>query len=109
PGAVTDGMVEFSLDVPFLEGKHLAADVENLLECPVRIANGAQLVLLGEAWTGAAQNHGDVILLAVGQSIRGAIMRHGRIIRGIHGAAGAFGWLALAAERPGDSQGWTLD
>jgi len=52
-----------------------------------------QLTLLGEVLEGAASGYRSCVLVAVGTGIGGALMIEGRIWRGHHGGAGAWGWL----------------
>jgi glucokinase len=59
----------------------------------VVLGNDAQLALLGEVWRGAARRRRSAALLSVGTGIGGALLLDGRIVRGVHGSAGAFGWL----------------
>jgi predicted NBD/HSP70 family sugar kinase len=90
------------LYLPFLDGKDLAADLSERLGADVIVSNDAQLALLGEIWCGAAQNRQSAVLISVGTGVGGAIMMGGKIIRGIHGSAGAFGWLNLDWREPSD-------
>lgn len=95
PGTVTEERVNWVPNLPFLNGKDLAGDLSALLGIEVELANDAQLALLGEVWRGAAQMRRSAILVSVGTGVGGALMLGGRIVRGLHGSAGAFGWLNL--------------
>jgi glucokinase len=95
PGTVTGERVIWMPNLPFLNGKNLAGDLAGLLKLPVELANDAQLALLGEVWRGAARHSRSAVLLSIGTGVGGAIMVGGNIIRGVHGSAGAFGWLNL--------------
>lgn len=95
PGTVADERVIWVPNLPFLNGKNLAGDLAGLLGLPVELANDAQLALLGEVWRGAARQTRNAVLLSVGTGVGGAIMVGGNILRGVHGSAGAFGWLNL--------------
>lgn len=95
PGTVTEECVNWVPNLPFLNGKDLAGDLTAWLGLPVELANDAQLALLGEVWRGAAQECRHAVLVSVGTGVGGAIMLGGNIVRGIHGSAGAFGWLNL--------------
>lgn len=95
PGTVSETSVTWVPNLPFLNGKDLAGDLAGHLGVEVELANDAQLGLLGEVWRGAAQGCRDAILVSVGTGVGGAIMLGGNIVRGLHGGAGAFGWLNL--------------
>lgn len=95
PGTVTDQSVIWVPNLPFLNGKDLAGELTKRLGIPIMLANDAQLALLGEVWRGAARGYGNVALVSVGTGVGGAIMVDGKIVRGAHGSAGAFGWLNL--------------
>lgn len=102
PGTVTKQGVTWVPNLPFLDGKDLAADLSERLGADVVVSNDAQLALLGEIWRGAAQNRQSAVLISVGTGVGGAIMMGGKIVRGIHGSAGAFGWLNLDWREPSD-------
>lgn len=54
--------------------------------------------ILGEAWSGAAENVNNAIFLAVGTGIAAGILANGRVLRGAHDISGAIGWWALDKE-----------
>ncbi|HVU68213.1 MAG TPA: ROK family protein [Ktedonobacteraceae bacterium] len=95
PGTVGEQCVTWVPNLPFLNGKDLAGDLAARLGLAVDLANDAQLGLLGEVWRGAARGCRSAILVSLGTGVGGAIMVGGNIVRGIHGGAGAFGWLNL--------------
>ncbi len=51
--------------------------------------------ILGEMWTGAAQNSDNAIFIAVGTGIGAGIIVDGHILHGAGDIIGATGWLAL--------------
>lgn len=102
PGTVTEQGVSWVPNLPFLDGKDLAADLSERLGADVVVSNDAQLALLGEIWRGAAQKRRSAVLISVGTGVGGAIMQGGKIVRGVHGSAGAFGWLNLDWREPSD-------
>lgn len=108
PGTVTERCVTWVPNLPFLDGKDLAADFALRSDTQVVVANDAQLALLGEMWRGAAQQRQSAILFSVGTGVGGAIMFGGKIVRGVYGSAGAFGWLNLDWHEPPDpAHGYT--
>lgn len=95
PGTVTEHDVTWMPNLPFLNGKPLASDLAALTDASIALANDAQLALLGEVWRGAAQASRNAVLVSVGTGVGGAILLDEKIVRGVHGSAGAFGWLNL--------------
>ena len=78
----------------------LAEWLEPQLQRPVTLANDANCALVGEAWQGAAQGHGDVLLLTLGTGVGGAVMLAGRLFLGHRGAAAEPGLICVNPERP---------
>jgi predicted NBD/HSP70 family sugar kinase len=95
PGTTAGGNVIWVPNLPFLDGRELAQDLFTRLGTEVVLANDAQLALLGEQWQGVARGRHSAVLLTIGTGVGGAIMLDGKIVRGVHGSAGAFGWLNL--------------
>ena len=93
PGQVRANRPAWIPNVPWLDGRDLAGELERRVGAPVALANDGQCALLAELHDGAAHDVGDVILVAIGTGIGGAVARSGRLVRGAHGTAGAFGWL----------------
>lgn len=93
PGATSAETPRYVPAIPWIEGRAFAADLSNLLGGSVTLAMDGQLALLGEVREGAAAGYSSCVLVAVGTGIGGALMVDGRIWRGHHGGAGAWGWL----------------
>lgn len=93
PGQVLHDRPVWVPNVPWLDDRDLAGELGRRTGAPVTLANDAQCALLAELHDGAARAAADVILVAIGTGIGGAIARGGRLVRGAHGTAGAFGWL----------------
>lgn len=68
----------------------------------VPVLNDAQAALLGEAWLGAAKGGKNVALLTLGTGVGGALLVHGRLLRGALGRAGHLGHMSLDADSPPD-------
>jgi predicted NBD/HSP70 family sugar kinase len=101
PGTVTERDVTWMPNLPFLNGRQLAIDLAALVqETPIVLANDAQAALLGEVWRGAARACRSAVLVSVGTGVGGAILQEGKVVRGAHGSAGAFGWLTLDWHEP---------
>jgi predicted NBD/HSP70 family sugar kinase len=106
PGAVGDPAVRWVPALSWLDGRTLAADVGRRLGAArVRVANDAQLALLGEVREGAARGAANAVLVSVGTGVGGAILLDGRIVTGAHGTAGSFGWLPSAGVTATDDHG----
>lgn len=93
PGQVLENRPVWVPNVPWLDGRDLAGDLGRRVGAPVVLANDGQCALLAELHDGAARELADVILVAIGTGIGGAVAHGGRLVRGAHGTAGAFGWL----------------
>lgn len=108
PGTATGRRVTWTPNLPYLDGRPLADDLDERLGARTVVGNDAQFALLGEAWRGAASAYQNVALVSVGTGVGGAIMMNGKIVRGSHGSAGAFGWLNLDLRAaPDPNHGYT--
>lgn len=96
PGVTTRCGPTWVPALPYLDGAPLGVDLQRAVSCTAIFANDAQCALVAEASHGAARGVNDVALIAVGTGIGGALMYDGRLVRGAHGVAGAFGWLCAA-------------
>lgn len=100
PGTTTERRVLWMPNLPFLDGKDLADDLDEQAHAEVIVGNDAQFALLGEVWRGAARERGNAVLVSIGTGVGGAILMNGKLMRGAHGSAGAFGWLNLDLQEP---------
>ncbi|MEJ3653340.1 ROK family protein [Actinomycetes bacterium KLBMP 9759] len=76
---------------PRWSGRSLASELGARFHAPVTVDNDANAFLFGEALAGAATGHPDVLAIAVGTGVGGAIMLRGEIWRGARGMAGEIG------------------
>lgn len=74
-----------------LNGKPLQADLEALLNRPIRMANDANCFALSEASDGAAADCSVVFGVILGTGVGGGICVNGTIIEGINGIGGEWG------------------
>lgn len=102
PATVKDNRIDWSPNIPYLNGINLADVIEKYFRVKVFIANDAQLSLLGESWKGAAKDVDHAVLISIGTGVGGAIMLNRRIVQGRNGSAGAFGWINLNLNEPND-------
>jgi fructokinase len=106
PGAISPatGLMKNSNSV-VLNGKPLRADMENLLQRPVRIENDANCFALSEATDGAASGAAVVFGVIVGTGTGAGIVAHGKVLTGANAIGGEWGHNPLpwpeAAELPG--------
>ncbi|WP_064613440.1 ROK family protein [Streptobacillus moniliformis] len=80
---------------PWPENLNLANEFENQLSKPVYIDNDVNIITLGELWVGAAKGYKNVLGMAIGTGIGGAVVVNGEIISGKNGASGKIGHIPL--------------
>jgi glucokinase len=78
----------------------LADWLEPQIERRVILGNDANCALLGEAWRGAAQEGGDVLLLTLGTGVGGAVLLGGDLFTGHTGAAAEPGLICVDPDGP---------
>ena len=103
PGQVRGNRPTWVPNVAWLDDHDLASDLARRVGAPVTLANDAQCALLAELHDGAARDVNDVVLVAIGTGIGGAIAHGGSLVRGAHGTAGAFGWLSAPGATTNDT------
>ena len=79
------------VNLPWLEGRPLRADLGRLLGRPVAIANDANCFALSEAIDGAAAGAAVVFGVILGTGVGGGIVVGGRVIAGANAIAGEWG------------------
>lgn len=87
----TQGLIFKSPNLRFLNGVNLAKLLKKKFRCKVLLDNDANCLLRGELAFGQARGLKEVVALALGTGVGGAISFGGRIILGKHGAAGEIG------------------
>ena len=68
---------------------------DSFYHLPVKVGNDANVAALGEAWFGGAKGYRDMVMLTLGTGLGCGIVLNGRILPGVHGAAGEFGHAPL--------------
>ena len=81
----------------YLNGKPLGADLEKILQRPVRLANDANCFALSEASDGAAAGAGTVFGVIAGTGVGGGVVIGGKVLGGAHGIGGEWGHIPLPA------------
>ena len=64
---------------------------------PVKAANDANVAALGEMWKGGGQGYENVVFVTLGTGVGGGIVLNGKLLSGVHGAAGEIGHLKVRA------------
>ncbi len=92
PGMIgADGMPIRAVNLPWLEGQPLRANLEQALGLPVAIANDANCFALSEATDGAAAGAAVVFGATLGTGVGGGIVVGGRPLVGANAIAGEWG------------------
>lgn len=106
PGAISPatGVIKNSNSV-WLNGKPLDRDLQALLDRPIAFENDANCLGLSEATDGAGAGRDVVFTVILGTGVGGAVVVHGRVVRGANAIAGEWGHNPLQwpedDERPG--------
>lgn len=90
PGVVdpVGAAVSLATNVPGLEHRDFAAELEDRLGAPVRLENDINLAALGEQWRGVARGVDDFLFLSIGTGMGAGLVLRGELHRGRNGAAG---------------------
>src|SRR3954447_19419475 len=95
-GAVTaDGVVRYSPNLPGAIELPVGALLAEAAGLPVVVDNDATCALAAERTFGAARGSGDVLLVALGTGIGGALVLGGELTRGANGFAGEIGHMVV--------------
>lgn len=62
---------------------------------PVEVANDANVAALGEQWNGGGKGYDNVVMVTLGTGVGGGIVINGKILPGVHGAAGEIGHMKV--------------
>lgn len=83
------------INLPGWEEVPLADWLEPRLQRRVTLANDGNCALVGEAWSGAARDCTDVVLLTLGTGVGGGVMLGGTLFTGHNGAAAEPGLISI--------------
>ena len=89
----------------WLIGRPLRADLERVLDRPIRFDNDANCFALSEARDGAAHGHGLVFGVILGTGTGGGLVVDGHVWRGSNAIAGEWGHNPLPWPGPGEYPG----
>jgi fructokinase len=107
PGGLSPhtGLMQNVENIPSLNDRPFARDLEQVLDRPVRVANDADCFALSEASDGAGAGANVVLGVILGTGCGSGLVMDGRILRGANAAAGEWGHNSLpwpgAGEVPG--------
>ncbi|HEM2816459.1 TPA: ROK family glucokinase [Streptococcus suis] len=73
---------------------------ESALGLPFFIDNDANVAALGEQWVGAGNNNPNVVFMTLGTGVGGGVIAAGNLIRGVKGAGGELGHIAVDFDEP---------
>ncbi|OUW66796.1 MAG: ROK family protein [Synechococcus sp. TMED205] len=93
------------INLPGWEEVPLADWLEPRLERRGTLANDGNCAVVGEAWRGAAQGYGDVVLLTLGTGVGGGVLLNGSLFTGHNGAAAEPGLIGVDPEGPACNSG----
>jgi predicted NBD/HSP70 family sugar kinase len=97
PGVVEslDGKVSLATNIPGLDGRRYAADLEDRLGVRVTVENDINLAATGERRFGVARGVDDFVFLSVGTGLGAGLVLRGELQRGTHGAAGELDYVGI--------------
>lgn len=78
-------------NIPCINGRSLAAELQAALGLPVLVLNDADCFALAEMAVGAARGHRNVFALILGSGVGGGLVIGGQIVQGAGGYAGEWG------------------
>lgn len=91
-------------NLPYLAGKNLRRDLENIFNRPVPLGNDANCAALAEALEGPGKGHEAVFGLIIGTGIGGGFVFNGRLLTGANGMSGEIGHLPLPCYEESDGE-----
>lgn len=97
PGAVDveTGIVGGASAVPYIHGPNFKEIFGTQTGLPLSIENDANCAALGESWLGAGKDYEDMAFVVCGTGIGGALIKSGKLHKGIHLHGGEFGYCIL--------------
>lgn len=94
------GNIAFANEImPGWTGQPLGDTLRERTGLPAAVLNDVQAHALGEARWGSGAGAQTCVVAAAGTGLGGAIVAHGRVVRGMHGFAGEFGAVMNPLDR----------
>ena len=72
---------------------NVSAELEKLLNLPVKVANDANIAALGEMYKGGGKGYENMIMVTLGTGVGGGVIIDGKVIAGFSGAGGEIGHI----------------
>ena len=79
-------------------GGNVAGELSRLCGLPVKAVNDANAAALGEMWKGSGAGFDNVVFVTIGTGVGGGIILGGKLLSGVHGAAGEIGHIKVRRE-----------
>lgn len=96
PGLIDcHGLVHSSVNLPPLAGLQLRETLEARLGVPVRCANDANLIALGESSSGAGQGLDSLMVITIGTGLGSGLILNRQLWEGSRGFAAEFGHVTV--------------
>ncbi|MEQ2129735.1 ROK family protein [Caldanaerobacter subterraneus KAk] len=91
-----EGIVEYATDnLPGWTGCNLKQLLEDKYKIPAIVDNDVNAAVIGEMWQGAGRGYKDIVMIAIGTGVGGAVVCNGEVIRGKNWSAGEIGHMVL--------------
>lgn len=108
PGAVSpSGMIYGSSAIPYLHKENVKQLVEERTGMKVYIENDANCAGYAEIWDGAAKGEKDILVVVIGTSIGGSIIKNGVIHKGANLHGGDFGYMLMNKDFTSEYDIWS--
>ncbi|MCD1025400.1 ROK family protein [Enterococcus montenegrensis] len=79
--------------IPNFQGTNFKRAIKDKFNLPCEVENDVNCVLLAEAWQGQLLEQKNIVCLAVGTGVGGAVYQNGELVRGTSFCAGEVGYL----------------
>ncbi len=89
-----------SPNIPALNGRCIAQDLENKTGLRVVMDNDANLMAIGEGRMGGARGFSHYIAITLGTGVGGAIISDGKLLKGFNGGGGEIGHILVNPDGP---------
>lgn len=89
-----------SPNIPALNGRHPAGDLESQTGLSASMDNDANLMAIGEGQLGGAKGFSHYIAITLGTGVGGAIISEGKLLRGFNGGGGEIGHILVNPDGP---------
>jgi len=91
-----EGIVEYATDnLPGWTGCNLKQLLEDKYKIPAIVDNDVNAAVIAEMWQGAGRGYKDIVMIAIGTGVGGAVVCNGEVIRGKNWSAGEIGHMIL--------------